>query len=80
MTNQTEELFTDLPEGGGGKGRGEGEAIKALARGEYIRRLDREQAYPYERYDAWVDMGLPCLPFPKECSGLAPNRNGSRVL
>ena len=25
---------------------------------EYIRRLDREQAYPYELYDAWVEAGL----------------------
>lgn len=32
MTNQMEALFTDLPEGGGGECRREGEAIKALAR------------------------------------------------
>lgn len=32
MTNRTEELFADLPEGGGGERRGEGEAIRALAR------------------------------------------------
>ena len=25
---------------------------------EYIRRLDKEQAYPYELYDEWVRAGL----------------------
>ena len=29
-----------------------------LATPEYVRRLDREQAYPEELYDAWVEMGL----------------------
>jgi alkylation response protein AidB-like acyl-CoA dehydrogenase len=37
---------------------------------EYIRRLDREQAYPYEVYDAWVEAGLLRLPFPEEYGGL----------
>ena len=31
---------------------------------EYVARLDREQAYPYDLYDAWVEAGLLGLPFP----------------
>ena len=41
-----------------------------LATPEYIRRLDREQAYPYELYDAWVEMGLLRMPFPEAYGGL----------
>jgi len=41
-----------------------------LATSDYIRRLDREQAYPYELYDAWVDMGLLRMPFPEAYGGL----------
>ena len=41
-----------------------------LATPEYIRRLDREQAYPYELYDAWVETGLLAMPFPEEYGGL----------
>ncbi len=41
-----------------------------LATPEYIRRLDREQAYPYELYEAWVGMGLLRMPFPEEYDGL----------
>jgi alkylation response protein AidB-like acyl-CoA dehydrogenase len=37
---------------------------------EYIRRLDKEQAYPYELYDAWVDAGLFRLAFPEQYGGL----------
>jgi len=40
---------------------------------EYIRRLDREQAYPYELYDAWVKAGLLAMPFPEEYGGLGGN-------
>ena len=36
----------------------------------YVRRLDREQAYPYELYDAWVEAGLLRLPYPEEYGGL----------
>ena len=32
--------------------------------------LDREQAYPDELYDAWVEMGLLRMPFPEEYGGL----------
>ena len=37
---------------------------------EYIRRLDRNQAYPYDLYDQWVEMGLLRLPFPEAYGGL----------
>ena len=37
---------------------------------EYVRRLDREQAYPHELYRTWVDMGLLAMPFPEEYGGL----------
>ena len=41
-----------------------------IATPEYCRRLDREQAYPYELYKAWVEMGLLQMPFPQEYAGL----------
>jgi alkylation response protein AidB-like acyl-CoA dehydrogenase len=44
--------------------------MEALATPEYIRRLDREQAYPYELYDAWVEMGLLRMAFSEELGGL----------
>ena len=37
---------------------------------EYIRQLDRDQAYPYELYDKWVEAGLLSMPFPEEVDGL----------
>jgi alkylation response protein AidB-like acyl-CoA dehydrogenase len=37
---------------------------------EYIRRLDREQGYPYELYEKWVEAGLLSMPFPEEYDGL----------
>jgi alkylation response protein AidB-like acyl-CoA dehydrogenase len=40
---------------------------------EYIRRLDREQGYPYELYDKWVEAGLLSMPFPEEYDGLGGN-------
>ncbi len=40
-----------------------------VATTEYVRKLDREQAYPYELYDAWVEMGLLRLPFAEEYGG-----------
>jgi len=39
----------------------------------YVRRLDREQSYPYELYDAWVEAGLLGLPFPADYGGLGGN-------
>lgn len=44
--------------------------MEKLATPEYVRTLDREQAYPYELYDAWVEMGLLRMPFPEEHGGL----------
>jgi alkylation response protein AidB-like acyl-CoA dehydrogenase len=41
-----------------------------IATPEYVRRLDREQAYPYELYDAWVEAGLLRLPYPETYGGL----------
>ncbi len=37
---------------------------------EYIRRLDREQAYPDELYGQWVELGLLKMPFAEEHGGL----------
>ena len=41
-----------------------------IATPEYVRRLDREQAYPDELYAAWVELGLLRLPFAAEYGGL----------
>ena len=41
-----------------------------IATPEYVRRLDREQAYPYELYDAWIEAGLLRLPYPEQYGGL----------
>ena len=41
-----------------------------IATPEYVRRLDREQAYPQELYDAWVKLGLLRIPFAEEYGGL----------
>ncbi len=40
---------------------------------EYLRKLDRDAAYPYELYDAWVKAGLLSLPFPEAYGGLGGN-------
>jgi alkylation response protein AidB-like acyl-CoA dehydrogenase len=40
-----------------------------IATPEYVRRLDRDQAYPYDLYDAWAEMGLLRLPFAEEYGG-----------
>ena len=42
-----------------------------VATPEYIKRHDREQAYPYELYDTWAEAGLLRLPFPEEYGGLS---------
>jgi alkylation response protein AidB-like acyl-CoA dehydrogenase len=44
-----------------------------LATPEYIRRLDREQAFPDELYAEWLKMGLFRMPFPEEYGGLGGN-------
>ena len=40
-----------------------------LATPQYIRQLDRDQAYPYQLYETWVEMGLLAMPFPEEYAG-----------
>lgn len=47
--------------------------MDSLATPDYIRRLDQEQAYPTELYQAWVDMGLLRMPFPEAYGGLGGN-------
>ena len=47
-----------------------GKMMDKVATPEYIRRLDKEQAYPYELYQSWVDLGLLALPFPEAYGGL----------
>jgi len=37
-------------------------AMDRIATPDYVRRLDREQAYPSELYDAWVELGLLRIP------------------
>jgi alkylation response protein AidB-like acyl-CoA dehydrogenase len=37
---------------------------------EYIRQLDRDQAYPYALYEKWVEAGLLSMPFPEDVDGL----------
>ena len=44
-----------------------------IATPEYIRGLDREQAYPHDLYASWVEMGLLRMPFPEEFGGLGGN-------
>jgi alkylation response protein AidB-like acyl-CoA dehydrogenase len=40
---------------------------------DYIRQLDRDQAYPYALYDKWIEAGLLSMPFPEEVDGLGGN-------
>ena len=40
---------------------------------DYIRRLEREQAYPYELYDEWIKAGILAMPFPEIYGGLGGN-------
>jgi len=37
---------------------------------EFMRRIDREQSYPYSLYDAWVEAGLFRMPFAEDYGGL----------
>jgi alkylation response protein AidB-like acyl-CoA dehydrogenase len=41
-----------------------------VATPDFIRRHDREQAYPYALYEAWAEAGLFRLPFPEAYGGL----------
>lgn len=40
---------------------------------DYVRRLDRDRAYPEDLYRAWVEAGLLALPFPEEFGGAGGN-------
>jgi len=44
--------------------------MQRIATPDYLRRLERERAYPYELYDAWVEAGVFRLPFPEEYGGM----------
>jgi alkylation response protein AidB-like acyl-CoA dehydrogenase len=44
--------------------------MERLATPAYLARLDRDQAYPDELYEAWLEMGLIRMPFPEEYGGL----------
>ncbi len=37
---------------------------------DFMRRIDREQSYPYALYDSWVEAGLLRMPFAEEYGGL----------
>jgi alkylation response protein AidB-like acyl-CoA dehydrogenase len=37
---------------------------------DFMRRIDREQSYPYALYDAWVEAGLLRMPFAEDYGGL----------
>ncbi|MCC6296545.1 MAG: acyl-CoA/acyl-ACP dehydrogenase [Pseudomonadales bacterium] len=47
--------------------------MDATATPEYIRAHDESGRYPYEVYDAWVEMGLIGLPFPESHGGFGGN-------
>ncbi|HEX4195732.1 MAG TPA: acyl-CoA dehydrogenase family protein, partial [Stellaceae bacterium] len=40
---------------------------------DYIRRLEKDQAYPYELYDEWIKAGILAMPFPESYGGLGGN-------
>jgi alkylation response protein AidB-like acyl-CoA dehydrogenase len=44
--------------------------LDRVATPEYVRRCDTEPHYPYELYDAFVEMGLLRMPFPESVGGL----------
>jgi alkylation response protein AidB-like acyl-CoA dehydrogenase len=45
--------------------------LNRVATPEYIRRCDTEPRYPYELYDAFVEMGLLRMPFPSRWAAWA---------
>ena len=55
-------------------------AMDRLATPQYVRRLDREAAYPYELYQAWIELGLLRMPFPEEHGGLGGNVLGMAII
>ena len=40
---------------------------------DYIRKLEKDQAYPYELYDEWIKAGILAMPFPEAYGGLGGN-------
>jgi len=44
-----------------------------IATPQYVRELDRSEAYPYELYRAWAELGLFRMPFPEAYGGLGGN-------
>ena len=44
--------------------------MSRIATPDYVRKLDQQQAYPDELYDAWVEMGLLRLPFDESLGGV----------
>ena len=46
------------------------ELMKRYASPDYVRQHDRDRAFPYDLYDAWVEAGLIRLAFPEEYGGL----------
>ncbi|MGQ0502031.1 MAG: acyl-CoA dehydrogenase family protein [Panacagrimonas sp.] len=44
--------------------------LDRIATPEYVKRCDTGPHYPYELYDAYVEMGLLALPFPESVGGL----------
>jgi alkylation response protein AidB-like acyl-CoA dehydrogenase len=47
--------------------------LDQVATAEYVRATDAEARYPYELYDAFVEMGLISMVFPEEYGGLGGN-------
>ena len=47
--------------------------LDRVATPEYVRAADVQARYPYELYDAFVEMGLIAMVFPEEYGGLGGN-------
>src|SRR5476649_2984849 len=47
---------------------------------DYVRRLDREQAYPDALYAEWVKAGLLSMPFPEAYGGLGGNAIDTAIV
>ncbi|NYT61700.1 acyl-CoA/acyl-ACP dehydrogenase [Alcaligenaceae bacterium] len=45
-------------------------AMKKILTPEYLRRIDKDGVYPYEAYDAWVELGLTGCGIPMSYGGL----------
>lgn len=44
--------------------------MEKLATDKYLQRIDQDAVYPYELYEAWVDLGLFRIGFPEEYGGI----------